>query len=76
MGGVQLAAASTIGGPRTESWSYKTARTTENAKVFRAHAAPQGVCDTVINGLKLLANQQTVEGVRAQKKLATLVGRT
>ena len=28
------------------------------AKVFRAHAAPQGPCDTLINALKLLANQQ------------------
>ena len=29
-----------------------------NAKVFRAHAAPQGGCDNLINALKLLANQQ------------------
>ena len=28
------------------------------AKVFRAHAAPQGLCDNLINALKLLANQQ------------------
>ena len=27
------------------------------AKVFRAHAAPQGVGDNLINALKLLANQ-------------------
>ena len=29
-----------------------------NAKAFRAHAAPQGICDNLINVLKLLANQQ------------------
>ena len=27
-------------------------------KVFRAHAAPQGLCENLINALKLLANQQ------------------
>ena len=29
------------------------------AKVFRAHVAPQGLCEKLINALKLLANQQT-----------------
>ena len=28
------------------------------AKVFKAHAAPFGLCDNLINALKLLANQQ------------------
>ena len=28
------------------------------AKVFRARAAPQGVCNNLISALKLLANQQ------------------
>lgn len=28
------------------------------AKVFKAHAVPQGLCDNLINALKLLANQQ------------------
>ena len=28
------------------------------AKVFRAHAATQGLCDNLINALKLLVNQQ------------------
>ena len=28
-------------------------------KVFRAHAAPQGICDNLINTLKFFANQQT-----------------
>ena len=29
------------------------------AQVFRAHTAPQGLCEHLINALKLLANQQT-----------------
>ena len=29
------------------------------AKVFKAHTAPQGLCEILINALKLLANQQT-----------------
>ena len=49
--------ASTIGGNRTESWSYKTARI--QAKVFWAHAPPQGPCENLVCALKLLANQQT-----------------
>ena len=28
------------------------------AKVFRAHAVPQGLCENLINAVKLLANQQ------------------
>ena len=42
---------SIVGRPRTE------ARTVDK-KVFRAHAAPYGVCDNLINALKLLANGQ------------------
>ena len=30
----------------------------EEAKVFRAHAVPQGLCENLINAFKLLANQQ------------------
>ena len=29
------------------------------AKVFKAHAAPQGLCENLINALNLLANKQT-----------------
>ena len=29
----------------------------DDAKVFTAHAAPQGLCEDLINALKLLANQ-------------------
>ena len=31
----------------------------DRAKVFKAHAAPLGLCDNLINARKLLANQQT-----------------
>ena len=30
----------------------------EQAKAFKAHAVPQGLCANLINALKLLANQQ------------------
>ena len=30
----------------------------EQAKVFKAHAAPRGLCAYLINALKMLANQQ------------------
>ena len=30
----------------------------DEANVFRAHAVPQGLCENLINALKLLANQQ------------------
>ena len=57
MGGVRRAAASTVGGVRTESWSYKMGTDRREPKVFRAHAPPHGVCDNLINALELLANQ-------------------
>ena len=30
----------------------------DEATVFRAHAVPQGLCENLVNALKLLANQQ------------------
>ena len=36
----------------------QTGDSVEQAKVFKAHAAPQGLCANLINALKLLANQQ------------------
>ena len=36
----------------------QTGESVEQAKVFKAHAIPQGVCANLINVLKLLANQQ------------------
>ena len=34
------------------------ANSASQAKVFKAHAAPQGLCEHMINALKLLANQK------------------
>ena len=36
----------------------QTGERVEQAKVFKAHAVPQGLCENLINALKLLANQQ------------------
>ena len=36
----------------------------DEAKVFRAHAVQQGLCENLINALKLLANQQKMVTVR------------
>ena len=36
----------------------QTGESINQAKVFKAHAVPQGLCGSLINALKLLANQQ------------------
>ena len=36
----------------------QTGESVNQAKVFKAHAVPQGLCENFINALKLLANQQ------------------
>ena len=36
----------------------QTGESFEQAKIFKAHAVPQGLCGNLINALKLLANQQ------------------
>ena len=36
----------------------QTGESIDQAKVFKAHAVPQGLCGNRINALKLLANQQ------------------
>ena len=36
----------------------QTGESFEEAKVFKAHAVPQGLCANLVNALKLLANQQ------------------
>ena len=44
----------------------QTGESFEQAKVFKAHAVPQGLCANLINALKLLANQQEdlMDGLR------------
>ena len=39
-------------------WVVQTGESVNQAKVFKAHAVPQGLCGNLINALKLLANQQ------------------
>ena len=36
----------------------QTGESVNQAKVFKVHAVPQGLCGNLINALKLLANQQ------------------
>ena len=58
-GDVRRAEASAMTGePRTRSLVMQDSTDHRNAKVFRAHAAPQGMCDNLISALKLLANHQ------------------
>ena len=40
------------------------------AKAFKAHAAPQGLCDNLVNALKLLTNQQK-DGVSPLESIVT-----
>ena len=50
--------ASTIGGAPNRVLVVQDDTGHCNAKVFRARAAPQGMCDNLINVFKLLANEQ------------------
>ena len=43
---------------RTGSLVIQDSTDSREAKVFRAHAAPQGMCDNLINALELLTSQQ------------------
>ena len=36
----------------------QTGERVNQAKVFRAHAVPQGLCGNLVNALKLVANQE------------------
>ena len=58
-GDVPHVSASRIGEIRKESWSSEGNTGRREAKVFRAHAPPHGVCDNLVNALELFANQQT-----------------
>ena len=52
-GGVQHVEANTNGERSTEDWWCNQLQSSEGA-----HAVPLGLCDNLINALKLLANQQ------------------
>ena len=47
-----------IGGPRTGSLEIQDSTDRRDAQVFRAHPAPKGTCDNLINALKLMTNHQ------------------
>ena len=57
-GGVQHAEANTNGERPTGYWWCKSEPTQTERKVLKAHAAPLGLCDNLINALKLVENQQ------------------
>ena len=48
----------------------------DRAKVFKAHAAPLGLCDNLITALKLLANQQKYGDSPIQSIVTGLYGRS
>ena len=57
-GGAQFVEKSTIGSNPNRLLVVQNGESFEQAKVFKAHAVPQGLCANLINALKLLANQQ------------------
>ena len=57
-GGVRFVEKSTIGSNRTGFLVVQTGESVEQAKVFKARAIPQGLCENLTNALKLLSNQQ------------------
>ena len=46
------------GGNRTGFWSCKQGKVLSRRRSSKTHAIPQGLCENLINALKLLANQQ------------------
>ena len=50
----------------------QTVESVEHAKVFKAHSIPQGLCENLINALKLLANPQEDEDGLVQNIVTNL----
>ena len=50
--------------------AIQTSANANEAKVFKAHAAPLGLCDNLVNALKLLANQHE-DGDSPRKSIVT-----
>ena len=57
-GGVRLVEANTNGERPNRILVVQNGVNAKEAKVHTAHAAPWGLCDNLVNALKLLANQQ------------------
>ena len=56
--GAQSVERNTIGSIQNRLLVVQTGESIDQAKVFKAHAVPQGLCANLINASKLLANQQ------------------
>ena len=52
----------------------QTGESFEQAKVFKAHTVPQGLCENLITALKLLANQQE-DGDGLLQNIVTNIGK-
>ena len=55
---------STTGSKQRGSLGVQTGESVNQAKVFRAHAVPWGLCGNLLIALKLLANQQEMASYR------------
>ena len=58
IGGARSVEKTMIGSYQNRLLVVQTGESVNQAKVFRAHAVPQGLCGNMINALTLLANQQ------------------
>ena len=58
IGGARFVEKSTAGSNQTGFLVVQTGESFNQAKLFRAHAVPQGFCGNLINALKLPANRQ------------------
>ena len=73
-GGVRFLENSTIGSNRDRLLVVQAGESVEQAKVFKEHAIPQGLCENLINALKLLANQQE-DGDGLLQSIVTYLGK-
>ena len=64
IGGDRFVEKSTTGSKQRGSLGVQTGESVNQAKVFRAHAVPWGLCGNLLIALKLLANQQEMASYR------------
>ena len=74
--GAQSVGKHMIGVHPTGCWWCKQVSRASQAKVFKAHAVPQDLCENLINALKLLANQQKDGDSPVQSVVAGLCERS
>ena len=75
-GGAQHAAANTTGERPNRILVVQLGANANEAKVVRTHADPKGPCDSLINALKLVANQQKHDDSPIQSFVTSLHERT